>query len=575
MVLCQGYSDKGRKAENQDDVLLCTTYSEVNKCASSVFMGIVADGVSSCLHPKEASNLALLRFRQVFDDHFSKQKSLDFCISDAINEANNALYFDGYGGRTPALLSTFSGVFIQESKATIVHVGDSRVYRYYCASSALSNYVDNNLTGVNQFEQLTVDDSHTKGVHKGALSRVLGHDMSVRAQVIERSLTPGEVYLVMTDGVFEYVSDEEIQLFMNAYLKSPDTLSEKSIAQQICDAAYQGGSRDNLSCLIIYVPEQEIYHKGRIVKKIPPPLKVGQVLDSFTVEKILHENPRSHVYLVTDNNTQQQRVIKAPSVNYSDDVLYLNCFIKEEKVGLSFQHDSVIRFFPKSMNSEYIYHVTEYIEGITLRDYIEKNAPMKLSVVYNLMEKIVISLRVIHRSHLLHQDIKPENIMLTHNGEIKIIDLGSVGSLILHDNDSPPMGALLYTAPDYFNGAKIGIQADVFSLVVITYEMLTGKMPFTLPQLTSQHKILPYTAVNKLIKSSPIWLETIFYRGFSKDVSARYPALSEFLFDLDETNHQESSNELPFILKNPLFFWQFISALLFLLLMICVYFLNK
>lgn len=539
-MICQQYSHQGRKKENQDSTAL---YS----LGKNAVMAMVADGVSTCQKPKLASEMALSRFNEIFIQQYSSGAASDYCMSEALNEANNALYFEAADSRSPALLSTFSSVLFENNKACCLHLGDTRIYRFY----------QDNL------ELLSKDDKQQGGYHDGALTEALGYDLGVRAQYFEKDITPGDIFMVVSDGVWQFIDEQEIKQALRLFA-SGQSLQE-DIAKVLCHSAFKAGSRDNLSCIILQFEPERLQSSDASFKKIPKPLTPGQNFDGFVIERIIEQTPRSHVYLAR-NKDGQERVIKTPSENFADDPLFLNRFIKEERLGLSFQHASLLRFYPKPLHSEYIYHVTEYVEGQTLRDYINEHAPIKLSVVKHLLEKIIISLRVLHRSHLLHQDIKPENIILTKSGEIKIIDLGSVSSLVLHDNQSPPLGALLYTAPEYFSKARIGVHSDIFSLAVVAYEMLAGKLPFSALQL-SQNKPLRFTPASKCVSHLPSWVDAIFYRGLAKDSHVRYQALSEFLLDLQSEQHLQSHKQ-PLIKRNPVLFYQGLSATLAGLLVI-------
>lgn len=110
---------------------------------------------------------------------------------------------------------------------------------------------------------------------------------------------------------------------------------------------------------------------------------------------------------------------------------------------------------------------------------MDRQAPFDIWQTYDLLTKIGMAVRVMHRNYLLHQDIKPENILLTQSGAVKLIDFGSASSSILKDSTRPPNGDLHYAAPEYYTDAPKGVHSDLFSIAVIGYELLTGELPFS------------------------------------------------------------------------------------------------
>lgn len=574
-------------------------------------------------------------------------------IANSIQTANDALYFsDTHPSESrnslPTHLSTLSGLLLTHSHAHLFHTGDSRIYRYRQAQQALT--------------VLSKDHRHHKGTDKGALSAALGADALVDLHYDLLPLQAQDVYLIMTDGVYEYVDEEEMAVFIrplfdiestnlplaqghsttptraadNSSVISPITSHIHQLAHKLCQAALENGSTDNLSCVAVYVhsaaqtafnntafdlqsPDLQSNANTRTnltqttrQLRLPEALSVGDHIDDFCITQVLHHTARSSVYLAEDQQ-KNLRILKVPSAYFEDDATYLRQFLKEEKIGLSFNHDSLLKFYPKPLSSPYLYHVTEYVAGSSLRQFLDSHilsssavdtskpnqpaanvsskssppqssasqfsvsqssisqaAPTLLDIkqTHALVKKIALALRVMHRNYYLHQDVKPENILLTASGDIKLIDFGSVGSLILKDALSPPMGDLHYTAPEYYTHAPKGIYSDLFSLGVITYEMLTGQLPFEVKALASAHKsgeTLSFTPAKTLNPSLPYWLDEVLIRALHPDIQARYQSLGEFLSDLDPSQHEAQDRQRPLIEQNPLLVWQGISVGLFCL----------
>jgi protein phosphatase len=173
----------------------------------------------------------------------------------------------------------------------------------------------------------------------------------------------------------------------------------------------------------------------------------------------------------------------------------------------------------------------------------------------------MLSLRALHRNHYLHQDIKPDNIMLTEQG-VQLIDFGSLGSLVFKGKSAQPPGSLQYAAPEYFSKSAIGIASDLFSFAVVVYEMLTGKLPFSAQQIASESRYLQFVAPHEHCSELPVGLVDVFNRAFCVNMNSRYQSISEFVADLDPVRFEKKSNiHEPLIAKNPVLFWKGLSVI--------------
>ncbi len=182
-------------------------------------------------------------------------------------------------------------------------------------------------------------------------------------------------------------------------------------------------------------------------------------------------------------------------------------------------------------------------------------------------------MRAFQRLEMEHRDLKPENIMITDNGQVKIIDFGTVKvkglseirSVLLEDR---PVGSVDYIAPEYLLENAGNYQSDLFSLGVIVYEMLSGKLPY---KMSHAHRRLPkslqewqYMPITEVDKSIPLWVDCALKKATHPAIKERHQAYSEFIQDLLKPNRElmEQHQQTPFIQKNPLLFWKITSALL-------------
>ena len=379
--------------------------------------------------------------------------------------------------------------------------------------------------------------------------------------------------LLTTDGVHDFVSRPALKVLLSLY-PSPE-----ECAHAMMDIAIHNQSDDNISCLVMDVeslPDESINeaHKRLSALAIPPVLQEGQKLDGYTVERVLYSSTRSHLYLVSDN-TDELKVMKAPSDYFSDDPQYLEGFIRESWIGQQINHPNVMKVFPQPVESKFFYHICEYIEGGTLRQWMLDHPDPSLDAVRKIVSLIIRALRALQRQGMTHRDLKPENILITHSGQVKLIDFGTVlvdGLKEINDTltEEYPAGSVGYIAPEYLLGDSGTHRSDIFSLTVIIYEMLSGHFPYgkhdnahSLPKHYSDWK---YQTIRQHRPDIPDWVDQAIKRGCYPSPSRRYQALSELETDLKSPgSHADSNQRAPLIERHPVRFWQVTSLLLGLL----------
>ena len=309
------------------------------------------------------------------------------------------------------------------------------------------------------------------------------------------------------------------------------------------------------------VDEQEVYRKLTELP-FPPELSSGMRLDGYRIERELYASNRTQVYLATDEASGDKVVIKTPSVNYADDASYLDMFTHEEWVGKLIDNNHVLKVVEQTRPRKFLYYVTEYIEGQTLRQWMNDNPSPSLQEVREIINQLARGLRAFHRKEMIHQDIKPENIIIDTHGTVKIIDFGSTKIAGVEEISTPIerlslLGTQHYTAPEYFSGLPSNLQADAFSLGVLTYEMLTGHLPYGEKYGEKALSKVSYMSVRQHSEDVPIWVDGALKKVLAKNAKDRYEEISEFLYDLGNPNKafMETVN-VPLIERNPLAFWK-------------------
>jgi len=314
----------------------------------------------------------------------------------------------------------------------------------------------------------------------------------------------------------------------------------------------------------------------------PPHLLLGMILDGYRIDKELHTSSRSQVYLVTDIASGKRYCMKTPSVNFDDDPAYIERFIMESWIGYRINNPHVVKVVEMHKQKSCLYYLTEFIDGISLDQWIRENPKPTVPEVLYLVEQIIKGLRALHRKETLHQDIKPGNIMIDKNREIKIIDFGSCFIKGIAEITTPlerqgMLGTASYSAPEAVLQGISTTQSDIFSLAVLVYEMLTGRVPFSgkLNACRSEKdyfktKYIPCSEFNPLV---PIWIDGAIKKSLRYDPDRRHGDVSEFLHELQHPNQKYKKHHNAALRdRDPLLFWRITSALLFIALCASLFF---
>lgn len=212
-----------------------------------------------------------------------------------------------------------------------------------------------------------------------------------------------------------------------------------------------------------------------------------------------------------------------------------------------------------------------YIEGQTLIQWMRDHPNAELASVRPIVEQIAKGLRAFHRLEMLHQDLRPDNVMIDNHGTVKLIDFGAakVAGLAEEVNATSDdiLGTAQYTAPEYFLGEGGTPRSDQYSLAVITYQMLTDTLPYGTEVAktrtrAAQHKLAYQSALSEN-RELPAWVDEVLKKALHPTPHKRFPALSEFIFELRSPSPDMLKRaQLPLLERDPVLFWKGVSLVL-------------
>lgn len=558
------YSVAGVKSQNEDSCGVVTPDEPL--LTTKGIAAVVADGMSASDDGKQASEGCVKSF---LSDYFSTPET--WSVKNSGQKILSALnrWLHGQGHRqyqsNKGMVTTLSALVFKSNTAYIFHVGDTRIYRLR----------DNDL------EQLTNDHRFVVSDDKSYLSRALGIELRVDIDYKTLAIEKDDIFIQLTDGVYEFVTDS---LIKETILQEKENL--ENAAKTLVNLAEKNKSDDNLTCQIIqltHLPkenETEFYDKLTELP-FPPPLEPGLILDGFKVIRHLFSNKRTEVYLVEDSQTNENVVMKAPSINYQDDPEYINQFLHEEWAGKRINNPHVVKILDIKRKRTALYYITEYIEGLSLRQWLDDNPPPSLNLVRTFSKQIERGLRAFHRLEMIHQDLKPENILIDKHETLKIIDFGStkiagIEEIYLPIEVNNILGTINYTAPEYHIGSPGSNRSDIFSLGVIIYEMLTRHLPYGKEMSARNIKRARYTSIKHYSPEIPIWVDKAVEKAVNINPENRFSILSEFTYALNKPDSSLiNADYVPLIKRNPVRTWQAISLVLIVINIILIYKMNS
>ncbi|MDC8831475.1 bifunctional protein-serine/threonine kinase/phosphatase [Alteromonas gilva] len=556
------FSGKGIKSINQD----CHNVAvpDFSRLGTRGIVAAVADGISSSQVSQYASELAVNHFVRDYlktCDVWSPARAAELVL----RTVNTELYVKTqesphYENPDKGYVCTFSALILHQQQAVLLHCGDSRIYRIRHGEVTLC----------------TRDHRQSGEGGRSYLSNALGIRPNLDVDISTLDLKAGDTFVLMTDGIAETLAPKAWQALLNDYHADLD-----DCAEHIARAALDGGCDDNLTVVLLEVTSTvgastTNYTEAGFLPFIALP-KPGDDVDEWQIQRPLYSSERSLVFMAVHRESQHTGVLKMPATSMQANTGFLDEMVKEEWIGNRVTHTNVLNSYQHTFTRSGFYTVMAHFPGSSLRQWYDDNGPATLAQVRDWTTQVINGLTAMHRQGILHQDIRPENIIVNDSGVLTIIDLGAASiaghNFLQSDAELFIPGDLLFSAPEYFAGLWPDERADQFSLAVLVYHLLSGEYPYNTNVARQSNYAgllkLRYTSLLQRNVNVPLWVDAALKRACHPQAAKRYPSLSEFLYDLHHPNPAYRGG-VPLIERNPVRVWQGISAVLMVLLMVVV-----
>lgn len=280
-------------------------------------------------------------------------------------------------------------------------------------------------------------------------------------------------------------------------------------------------------------------------------LEGQRINDRYKVIRLIGGGGMSNVYLAHDMILNRDVAIKVLRYDSTNEEESMRRFHREALSATSLMHPNIVSIYDVGEDGDMHYIVMEYVKGKTLKQYIKENAPLSPARSVQIMKQLTSAISHAHENQIIHRDIKPQNILMDENGNVKITDFGIATSLAAtsYTKTNSVMGTVHYLSPEQARGGVATKKSDIYSLGIVLYELLTGEVPFSGESPVSialKHLQAETPSVRDFDASIPQSLENVILKATAKNPDHRYASVDEMAADLETVLSPARRNEPKF-----------------------------
>ncbi len=443
------------------------------------------------------------------------------------------------------MATTLSLLILKGQHFVIAHVGDTRVYR-------LRN---------NELKQLTSDHVWDRPDMRHVLKRAVGLDQHLPIDYVDGQLEVGDVFAIVSDGVWGPLNKKDIRTALmqdSTPQMIGDHLTEKALAK---------GGLDNSTALIARVDALGADSltdslSNSLHLTVPTKLKIGEKIDEFEVLEILHDS-RTNILYKVKSATGQLFVLKTLQQQLANDVDSCKALINEEWLAKRVVTECMPQILPLNIEQRnFLYYVMTWHEGATLQERLDNGHHFTVNSVAKIGADLLRGLSMLHRLNILHRDIKPDNIHIGLDQQLRILDLGvalnptTAATLDTMENPGTPS----YMAPELFENEGADMATDIYAAGVTLYYLLTRKYPYGEIEPFQKPRFGDPIRPTRYRPEIPSWLENIILKAIARDINKRFETPEEMLLALEYGEFKPIAiRRTPLIERARLQKWQWVT----------------
>ncbi len=265
-------------------------------------------------------------------------------------------------------------------------------------------------------------------------------------------------------------------------------------------------------------------------------VKIGMIIgDRYEILEKIGTGGMSDVYKAKDHKLNRPVAVKVLKQEFSENANFVSKFRIEAQAAAGLMHPNIVNVYDVGEENGIYFIVMELVEGITLKKYIEKKARLSVKEAVSIAIQVSMGIEAAHNNHIIHRDIKPQNIIISKEGKVKVTDFGIAKAATSNTITSNVMGSVHYTSPEQARGGYSDEKSDIYSLGVTMFEMLTGRVPFngeTTVAIAIKHIQEEMPSPREFVSEIPISVEQIVFKCCQKSRDRRYQSMGELVGDL-------------------------------------------
>ena len=265
-------------------------------------------------------------------------------------------------------------------------------------------------------------------------------------------------------------------------------------------------------------------------------IKIGMLIgDRYEILEKIGTGGMADVYKAKCHKLNRFVAVKVLKQEFSENTSFVSKFRVEAQATAGLMHPNIVNVYDVGEENGIYYIVMELVEGITLKKYIEKKARLSVKEAVTIAIQVSLGIEAAHNNHIIHRDIKPQNIIISKEGKVKVTDFGIAKAATSNTISSNVMGSVHYTSPEQARGGYSDEKSDIYSLGITLFEMLTGRVPFngeTTVAIAIKHIQEEMPSPREFVPEIPISVEQIVFKCTQKSPDRRYQSMGELVEDL-------------------------------------------